>query len=71
MSALPVSLTGRLFRLAVFAYRSLLLALLFVALVRLAFGEGGWFNDFVVALMLCLPLAARAAWRRAGSASLR
>ncbi len=62
MSA-PSPVLPRLRALGQWAYRSLLLTLLALSLLRLAFGDGGWFNEFALALILALPLAVGAVRR--------
>lgn len=47
----------RLAAVAGWAYRSLLLTFLLIALAQLASGNGVWFNEAMVAAVLALPLA--------------
>lgn len=44
--------------IAAWAYRSLALTFLFLGLMRLSFGDGGWFNEFMAGVLLMLPLLA-------------
>lgn len=61
----------RLVAAAAWAYRSLTLTFLFLALLRLSFGDGGWFNEAVMAMLLSLPLVAKRLeqLRKAGGAA--
>lgn len=56
MNRASTSGTKILSAVAAWAYRSLALTFLFFGLMRLSFGDGGWFNEVTVALLLTLPL---------------
>ncbi len=65
MSAMPVAAARRLAAFALYAYRTLLLALLLVSALRLLGGDSGWINDCAVLMMLSAPLALAAGLRHA------
>jgi len=64
MSALAGRLRRGVLGFSGYAYRSLALFFLLMALLRLAMRDGGWINDFLVFLILCSPLVLMLAYRR-------
>lgn len=64
MSGIPITLQRRFADFAAFAYKTLVLYFLFFSLLRLAFHDGGWINEFIVFLILSCPFALVPVFRR-------